>query len=251
MEKSKVTETAIWAFAIWAFAVVLLILWQLVPSKHTGWEVFNQVVSVVAAAGTVGAVVWAMRSSFAQQQEQARRDKEAAIILAAGLSDLLKHANARLYQTILTIDFSEVSEVVADELNLPPNDQQLRQQAQEGRSALLSALKGPAFSHGFSTISKLAPLPNNCATRFYKARSMIKALVHEIEVQNSGDDWKLLHGQDRMLMLRMWSSRATEASKYSMQVANDIDVIVRDAGIDLTDEELYGSDSGRDFSDQD
>ena len=96
------------------------------------------------------------------------------------------------------------------------------------------------FSHGFETISKLSPLPNKCAIRMYKARSMARALRHDVEGKVESGEWKSADSDARHALLDHWSIAVQEIITYGRHVEQDMTEIVLNAGVELTDEERYG-----------
>lgn len=232
MNKQKAQETAVWVFAIWALGLATLIAWHVIPEQKTGWDVFVQVVGVATAIGTVGALGWAMYVSYSTSREQSRRDFEGAVILAAGMVDLLGHALGRLGQSSAAIAF----------IQLPPDYMpvEARKKLDATRNFLLRSLNSPAFSHGFETISKLSPLPNKCAIRMYKAHSMAMALRHDVEGKVQSGEWKSADSDARHALLDHWSIAVQEIITYGRHVEQDMTEIVLNAGVELTDEERYG-----------
>lgn len=200
-------------------------------------DALEVIVSAVSAAGTIGAVVVALRLADRQSRDSTKRDYDAAVILAAGAVDLIEPAVKRLNLAVAHALLGDMSKPTC-----------LRADYDQAALQLRAALASNAWDYGFETISKLAPLPGNCAVRLYKGRSKIKAIRQDIEHSRSSGTWKHATDAVRVGLVRKWASQAMSAATLVESVLGHMRRIGDEAGSDLTNEELCGSPEDPDWA---
>lgn len=211
----------------------MILLFAFVPAGQ-GWVAFDRLVQVVSAFGTLAAVGVALWLGLKTSKEAQKRDYDAAVILAAGMVDLLEQGIDRLSRSIATVAFTSEDAGATDDERDSELDFQL--------ATLKSALNAPLFDHGFETLSKLAPLPGACAVRIYKARSMLRVLSHEINHFDQARAWSGMSTLQKKESLLAWTSRAWKAVRSFQTVVGILHKVASDAGAEPTSEEIYGSD---------
>lgn len=194
------------------------------------------IISALSAAGTIGAVFVALRLGDKQSRDSTRRDYDAAVILAAGAVDLIEPAVRRLNMAVAHVQLGPMSQTMCS-----------RTEHERAVHLLRAALASNAWDYGFETISKLAPLPGNCAVRLYKGRSKIKAIRQDIEHSRSSGTWKHATDAHRVSLARNWASQALDAVNLVESVLGHMRRIANEAGCELTNEELYGSQDDREW----
>lgn len=192
----------------------------------------DNALTALGAAGTIWAVIVALRLADRQARETAARDFDDALILAAGAVDLLEPAVKRVRTALAKNAFE------------PRDYQNEETQRQSKIDALRAALVSDAWRYGFETISKLSPLPGKCAMRIYKGRSMVKAIRQDIDHHRAPPLWKHTPPTERDRLIALWFSQAQQAADLVESVIARMRRIAEEAGCSLSDEELYGSPDG-------
>lgn len=205
MEKHRVQEQVVWAAAMLLLAIATVIAWHVVPAERNDWSVFDRVVNIVVATGTVAAVgvsLW-----LATSDRRARRGDEMvrAQLAAARLVADLERPLEELRHMVVVDGF--------DDLTQRQDPRQLQATRDLVAFDLLkSCTSRPQWHLDADLLVALVPLGNNVANRLeYGCRSLValNVLIGEYE-----SHWPAVPVSNQQALIRSWMVKCDDAYAY-------------------------------------
>lgn len=239
MKNHRTMETFIWACAAWALGVAALLVWQLVPAQTDGWGAFDRTVQVLAAFGTLGAVIASLWIALRQNRLAERHAVETSMMYAAGIAFDLADAHMELWTTINLIDFDDAAPPEPKGLDevyrTERSDQALRVRVNTLRAATSHRL----YKIQSDEIARLSALPRSAANHLHAAVAVIRAV-----------DAELLEAQNPLLPFRVtrrqfnrWATSCSEAARHLTVAHSVISEVARLSAPRPTGAQLYGDDN--------
>jgi hypothetical protein len=172
---------------------------------------------VSSAAGTVWAVMVALKLARSQDAKKAAEDMQRAALASAGIAPSLTEAVESLSRFF-------ASEPPSDGYAHPDGGERLRQNQQHDIERIEEVASYGAWLIDLSTIEKLIPLPNKAAHNLHVGCTLLLEIKQEVAQLRSGP-WPTSPNDARERWLARWHGRLT----VSQAVLNDAIKEIRQA----------------------